>query len=121
MALNYTLYKMDKITEIRIQEETRKSKTFGLEQGQTGNSEGYVNLVLPAHSTQIYALCVCVCGLVRTYIRGQFCVCNPRTGPQTSGDVPGPYNHANQLLINFWTCLIYSMHILKKNEPVRCV
>ena len=58
-------------------------------------------------------VCVCVCGLVRTYIRGQFCVFNHLTG-----DVPGPYNHANQLLINFWTCLIYSMHILKI-EPVR--
>ena len=59
-------------------------------------------------------VCVCVYGLViRTYIRGQFCVFNHLTGCPTSGDVPGPYNHANQLLINFWTCLII--------EPVRSI
>ena len=37
--------------------------------------------------------CVCVCGLVRTYIRGQFCVFKSQNrGRPTSGDVPGPYN-----------------------------
>ena len=62
-------------------------------------------------------MCVCVCGLVRTYIRGQFCVFNHLT-VGTSGDVPGCFYKSNQLLITFWTCLIYSMHIFKI-EPVR--
>ena len=36
-----------------------------------------------------------------------------------SGDVPGCFYHSNQLLIIFWTCLIYSMHILKKSPQVQ--
>ena len=65
-------------------------------------------------------VCVCVCARARMYncrLPGTTLCFNPPTGDiPKSGDVPGRYNHANQLLITFWTCLMYSMHILKK-EP----
>ena len=68
-------------------------------------------------------VCVCVCVCVRVHVtadfRGQFCVFNPlNRGHAKSGDVPGCFYHSNQLLITFWTCLIYSMHILKKSPQV---
>ena len=57
----------------------------------------------------VIEVCVCVGGgggLVRTYIRGQICVLIHQQGTPTSGDVPGPYNHANSTSHQFWTCLI---------------
>ena len=65
--------------------------------------------------------CVCVCARahVTAIFRGQFCVFNPPTGDiRKVGTSPVDITIANQLLITFWTCLIYSMHILKKSPQV---
>ena len=58
---------------------------------------------------------VCVCAHVTAEFRDNFVFLTHQQGTSDKWDVPGRYNHANQLLITFWTCLIYSMHTLKKS------